>query len=121
MNNRYYQTLLEKEFSPEFAADIEAVCDKHNISDAYFATRIYDLLQESYDKDDVIKWLENDRYYPSLAELAENDKFVESLVYWYRRRYDNEYGTWDNITMAFSYMADMPEWKNIIDAAEEDD
>lgn len=118
MNNRYYQILLEEKFSPEFVADIEAVCDKYNISDAFFTNKIYDLLQESYDKEDVISWLENDSRYPSLAE---NDKFVDYLTYQYRSRYDSEYGIWDNISSAFNYIRNDPEWKDIIDAAEEDD
>lgn len=118
MNNRYYQTLLEQEFSPEFAADIEAVCDKHNISDGSFATRLYDLIQEDYDKIDVINWLETDSCYPSLSE---NDEFVDYLTYQYRKHYDSGYGIWDNISSAFNYIRNDPEWKDIIDAAEEDD
>lgn len=116
MNNRYYQALLENKFSPEFVADLEELCDKHNINDSLLTNKMYDMMQEEFDREDITCWLECSSY----PMLAENDKFVESLVYWYRRRYDSEYGTWDNITTAFSYMADMPEWKEIVDAADED-
>ena len=116
MNNRYYQALLESKFSPEFVADLEELCDKHNINDSLLVNKMYDMMQEEFDREDITCWLECSSY----PTLAENDKFVGSLVYWYRRRYDSEYSTWDNITTAFSYMADMPEWKEIVDAADED-
>ena len=116
MNNRYYQALLENKFSPEFVADLEELCDKQNISDSLLTNKMYDMMQEEFDREDITCWLESSSY----PTLAENDKFVESLVYWYRRRYDSEYSTWDNITTAFSYMADMPEWKEIVHAADED-
>lgn len=118
MNNRYYQALLENKFSPDFVADFEDLCDKHNINDSAVITKMYDTLQEEYDKEDVVSWLESDSSYPSLAE---NDDFVDYLTFQYRRRFDSEYGTWDNIASAFDYVKDMTEWKDIVDAAYNED
>lgn len=114
MNNRYYQALLENKFSPEFVADLEELCDKHNISDASLITKMHDLLQDEYDKDDVTNWLENDSCYPSLAT---NEEFVEYLTYMYQKLGDSNYGVWDNIERAFDRIKDEPEWKEIVEAA----
>lgn len=118
MNNRYYLELLKNKFSPEFVADFEDLCDKHNINDSAVVTKIYDTLQEEYDKDDIVNWLENDSSYPSLAE---NDKFVNYLTFQYRHLFDSEYNIWDNIVSAFNYVKDMTEWKDIVDAAYNED
>ena len=119
MNNRYYLELLKNKFSPEFVADFEDLCDKHNINDSAVVAKMYDTLQEVYDKEDVVIWLENDSSYPSLAD---NDKFVDYLTFQYRSHFDSEYGTWDNIKSAFYYyVKDMPEWKDIVDAAHIED
>ena len=118
MNNRYYLELLRSKFSPEFVADFEDLCDKHNINDSAVVTKMYDTLQEEYDKEDVVNWLEIDSSYPSLAE---NDDFVDYLTFQYRRLFDCEYGTWDNIVSAFNYVKDMTEWKDIVDAAYNED
>lgn len=114
MNNRYYQALLENKFSPEFVADLEELCDKHNISDASLITKMHDLLQDEYDKEDITIWLENDSCYPSLAE---NEEFVEYLAHMYRKLSESNYGIWDNIEMAFTRVKDEPEWKEIVEAA----
>ena len=118
MNMRYYLALLKNKFSPEFVADFEDLCDKHNINDSAVITKMYDTLQEEYDKEDVVSWLEIDSSYPSLAE---NNDFVDYLTFQYRRRFDCEYGTWDNIDSAFNYVKDMAEWKDIVDAAYKED
>lgn len=114
MNNRYYQALLENKFSPEFVADIEELCDKHNISDVSFVGKMHELLKDEYDKEDITIWLENYSCYPSLAE---NEEFVEYLAYMYRKLSDNNYGTWDNIETAFTRVKDEPEWREIVEAA----
>ena len=116
MNNRYYQALLESKFSPEFVADLEELCDKHNINDSLLTNKMYDMMQEEFDREDITCWLEGSSY----PTLAENDKFVDYLAYRYRKCYNTDYSEEDNITMAFSFVADMPEWKEIVDAADED-
>lgn len=118
MNNRYYQALLENKFSPEFVANLEELCDKHNINDSLLANKMYDMMQEEFDREDIISWLENDSCYPSLAE---NEKFVDYLAYMYRKLSDSNYGTWDNIEIAFNRIKDELEWKDIVDAAYEED
>lgn len=117
MNSRYYQALLENKFSPEFVADIEELCDKHNISDVFFVGKMHELLQDEYDKEDVIIWLENDSRYPSLAE---NEDFVDYLAHMYQKLSDCGYGVWDNIATAFKRVKDEPEWREIVDAAYEE-
>lgn len=112
-NERYYEKEFANKFGKDFAQELEALLDKHNIEDSKLIKECWNILQDIYDRDDVESWLW-DSSYPSLAN---NEKFVDELVYTAQKYWDADIGTWDNINNAFNFLCDFPEWKDIIEAA----
>lgn len=118
MNNRYWFEKLVAKFGEEFAEDFESLLEKHGLDEVFTFDEIYNVIQTQFDTEDVADWL---AYYSNYPSLSDNEKFVNYLTLAYRKHYDSGYGTWDNISSAFNYIRNDPEWKDIIDAAEEDD
>lgn len=59
-----------------------------------FMRQVYDIMQESYDRDDIETWLQENEY---LYNEGDIDVILEKL----RDDYDCNLGTWDNIERAY--------------------
>ena len=55
---------------------------------------IFDDAQESYDKEDIETWLDDNGYL-----YTDND--VNTIFARYRSHYDSEYGVWENISASY--------------------
>ena len=63
---------------------------------------IYNIYRRECDEEDCIWHLKQKGY-----ETATNDKeFMDNFVSRYRRKFDSEYGTWDNIEATILYFED---------------
>lgn len=113
-NLRYHEQGLTQKFGGEFVSKLEKLLDKSNISDEILVEEIYDYVQEIYDRQNCQSWLIDQ----GLDSLVDNKKFCKALCHRYRSDYDNEYGTWDNISSAYYFIKDDDEWKEITAEAE---
>lgn len=110
---RYLEKEISNKFGDKFTEEFEKLCESHGFNDSYVLLRFYDILHEQYDTEDAKTWLLEE----GLDSLAEDEEFLNSFVATYNRRYDNEYGIWDNMSAALDWMADTREWAEAITAA----
>lgn len=115
MKKRFWQDKLAASLGEEFAEDFETLCEKHNLNEIIVIDKIYNVIRYQFDIEDVIDFVK----YSDYPSLAKNEKFIDHLVYNYRKLYDENLGILDNISLTFGRIMDEPEWKEIISAAYE--
>ena len=65
------------------------------ISVETFMRSVYDELEERYDREDIMDFLDD-------LDIAYNDDDIDAIRKIYRDKYDCSIGTWDNISMALN-------------------
>ena len=117
MNNRYKVEELKAMFDHDFVEELETLCDKYGYSDVYVWNKIWGAEYHNDNLSDCTSWLRHNGY----SALAENEDFVSDLCSRYERKEDANYGTWDNIQAAFSWLEKNGDWDEEIKNAYEED